>query len=192
MVEARGRGEGQAVGRLKPRPAVRAADEFLRQAEFELRMLRQVAERADAERLRALLAHRQRIAVIKAERHRHAEAERRERPVQVREAGIAFQLEDLLGDGARVFRVEVDRAGLERRIENAGVAQAGPVYAAAGRAQDDFAEDVGLGEALGADGQRFRMDGKNTAGKQKPEPIHAARSSLFAPASRNCSAARLA
>ena len=147
---------------------------------------------ADAERLRALLAHRQRVAVVEAERHRGAESQRRERAVQRLQPGAAFELEDLLGDGAGVFGIQVDRAGLERRVEDAGIAEAGPVHRVAGGAHDDLAQDVGLGKALGADLEGFSLRGEKKCREKKQKPFHAARSSFFAPASRNCSAARLA
>ena len=101
-------------------------------------MLRQVAKRADAERLRALLAHRQRVAVVEAERHRDAEPQPGERAVQLREARIAVKLEDLFRDGAGVFRIKIDRAGFERRVQDPGVTEAGPVHRIARRPDDDL------------------------------------------------------
>ena len=45
MIEARRRRVRQAIRRLQPRPAVGAADEFLRQPELQLRMAREIAQR---------------------------------------------------------------------------------------------------------------------------------------------------
>ncbi len=121
-------------------------------------MLREVAERAHAERLRAVFAHRERVAVVEAERHRGAEAERRERAVEFGKARVPFELENFLRDRAGVFRIEVDRPGLERCVQDAGIAQARPVHGTVSRGTDqDLAQDVGLGEALGADAQRLSI-----------------------------------
>ena len=59
-------------------------------------------------------------------------------------------MHNLCGDGPRVLRVDVDGAGLECGEDDTGIAKAGLVLAA-GRAREDFAKDVRLGEALGAD-----------------------------------------
>src|SRR5262249_56115325 len=85
VVQARGRRVGKPVRGLQPRPAVGPADELLRQAELEAGALREVRERADAERLRAVLPPRQPLAVVEPEPHRYAEALRGEPPVELAE-----------------------------------------------------------------------------------------------------------
>ncbi len=149
MVES-GRRLRQHVGRLQARPAVGAADEFLRQAELHLRMPGEVGEFRDAQGLRAILAHGERIAVVEAERDARLEPLRGERPVQLGKRRTSGQADDLGSDGAGVFGIDVDRAGLERGSDDAGVAEPRLVLTARGSRQD-LAEDVGLGEALGAD-----------------------------------------
>ncbi len=159
VVQARRRRERDGVGGFQPRPAIGAADEFLRQAELQARLPREIGQRADAEPLRRLFAHSQRIAVIETERHRGAQAERRERALQLRDARIAVELQDFLRDGAGVFRIEIDRTRFERRVQDARVAEPGAVHRAARRIahrlHDDFTEDVRLREALGTDAQRL-------------------------------------
>src|SRR5439155_9357351 len=109
----------QAVGCFQSRPAVGAADELLRQAELEPGVLREIRERTDAERLCALLAHRERVAVVEAEPHGYAEALGAERAVQLLHSRMAFELEDFLGDRPGVLGVKIDRAGLQRGEDDA-------------------------------------------------------------------------
>ena len=157
MIESRRRGVGHPVRRLQSRPAVAAADELLRQAELQARVLGKVRERADPERLRAVLAHRERIGVVEAEPHRDAEALTCEGGIEILDARTAVDLEYLPRDRPRVFGVEVDRACLERREHDAGVAEARTVLdvnLAFDRPAQHLAQDVGLGKALGADAQR--------------------------------------
>ena len=153
VIEPRRRRLRQAVGALQSRPAVGAADELLRQAELERGMAREVGELGDAQGLRALPAHRERIGVVEAEPHARRETLWRQRGVQLLEVGIARQAHDLGGDRAGVLGIDVDGAGLQRGKHDAGIAEPGPVLAA-GRARQDLAEDVGLGKALGADVDR--------------------------------------
>ena len=129
-------------------------------------------ERADAERLRALLAHRERVAVVEAERHR-----RRRSPcgasarLSSSSAGIAVELEDLARDGAGVLGVQVDRAAPSARRTRCrccrGRAGARPRRPPRRGLAQDLAEDVGLGEPLRADlrrGSRLRR-GESTHGR---------------------------
>ena len=141
-------------------------------------MLRQVREPPDAERLCAIVAHRKRIGVVEAERHAGGEPLLRERAVQLLEGRLARKPHDLGGDGAGVLRVDIDGAGFQRREHDAGVAQARPVLAAGG-ARQDLAEDVGLGEALGADADRvlrLRPAGRRAnCGEQEQGELHRAK-----------------
>ena len=73
-----------------------------------------------------------------------------------------------------VFGIDVDRAGLERLREDRGVSEARLVDRArareAGSLGDDLAQDVGLGEALGAhaqDGLVRRRRARGEARKQE-------------------------
>src|SRR5258705_13767451 len=78
-------------------------------------------------------------------------------PIEIR---VAVELEDLLGDRAGIFRIQIDRAGLERGENDAGVAQTGSMLdrcLALHRLAQHFAEDIGLGKALGADAQRVGL-----------------------------------
>ena len=70
------------------------------------------------------LAHRQRIGVVEAERHRGLQAARREPAVELVEVGIALALEQLAHDRAGVLGIDVDRAARQRLLEDAGVAEA--------------------------------------------------------------------
>jgi len=87
--------------------------------------------------------------------HAEREAVRREGAIQRHHAGLAFEPENFPGDGAGVLRVDVDRACLQRGEDDAGVAE--PRLQLPGRgARQDFAQDVGLGEALGSDFEGLR------------------------------------
>src|SRR5439155_22612231 len=177
-----------------PRPAVGAAEEFLRQAELQSRMFREVRKRADPERARSILAHREGIGVVEAEPHCDTDALRSESGIEILDAGIALDLEDRSRDRPRVFGVEVDRAGPERGEHDPGVAQAGPVLdgnLAFDRPAQHLAEDVGLGKALGADAQRVRLRGqREEQRKERENPTHSTAAGEISP--RNCNAASLA
>src|SRR5439155_80619 len=193
VIEPRRRGVGHLVYRLQPRPAVAAADEFLRQAELQAWMFREVRKRADPQRLGAVLAHRERVAVVEAEPHRDAEALRSEGGVEILDARIALDLQDLPRDRPRVLGVEIDRAGPERGEDDAGVTQAGPVLdgdLAFDRPAQHLTEDVGLGKALGADAQRVGLRRQREEQREERERPHCTAAGEISP--RNCSAASLA
>ena len=71
----------QAVATLQACPAVGAAQKLLRQAEFQLRMLGEIAQPADAKLLGALLAHGEPVGIVEAERHAGRQARGGERAV---------------------------------------------------------------------------------------------------------------
>src|SRR5438477_7804418 len=194
VIETRGCRVGQPVRGLQSRPTVPTADEFLRQAELQARVPREVRERADPERLRAVLAHRERVSVVEAEPHRDTEALRREGVIEIPDARITVDLEDLPRDRPRVFGVEVDRAGLARGEHDAGVAEARSVLDgdfAFDRPAQHLAEDVGLGKALGADAQRVGVHRqRDEQREEREEPRHSTAAGEISP--RNCSAASLA
>ena len=164
MVEATRLGEGQPVGRLQRRPAVGTREELVRQTEPQLCRFgfAQIGDARDAELLCLRLEHRQRISVVEAERHRHFQAVRREPAVQLGKRRIAFALQQFANDRAGVLGINVDRSRRERLLEDPGVAQALLVLGGdAGVLQgltNDLAEDVRLGEALRADGERRRRN----------------------------------
>ena len=78
VIEAARRRERQLVRALQSGPAVGAADELLRQPEPQLRMRLQIGQAGDAFGARVVAAHRQRVGVVEAERHRDREPHRRE------------------------------------------------------------------------------------------------------------------
>jgi hypothetical protein len=146
----------QRVGARQRGPAVRARDEFLRQPERKPGMARNIGQSAHAEALGLRLAHRQSVGVVETQAHRRAQPIGGKPAIEFLQRERAFDLEDFTRDGAAVLRVQVDGTGLERRIDNAGIAQPRPVLGAAGHAlRDDLAENVGFGEAFRADAQRF-------------------------------------
>ena len=87
--------------------------------------------------------------------------------------------EQLEGDGAGVLRVDVDRARLERRVQDGRVAQALLVHRL-GRPRlrrglrHDLAQDVGLGEALRAYAE-VPCDHANAGSEKSIARIHALR-----------------
>ena len=123
----------------------------------------EVAQALDPETLAVGLAHRQRITVDEAQRHGHAQPLFGQLGAHGRQIGGFGVLEDLGVDGAQVLRVDVDRARLERLVHHGGVAQALAVFRGAmqpGGLRDDLAEDVRLGEALGAHLERRTLCGR--------------------------------
>ena len=73
MIEAARCRERQIVCALQSRPAIGAADELLRQAQVQLGMRFQIGQAGDAFGACVVAAHRQRVGVVEAERHRDRE-----------------------------------------------------------------------------------------------------------------------
>ena len=152
--------ERQPVSLLERRPAVPAIEKFLRQPERESGVPCQSGNAADAIALRRCLRHRERISVAETERHRCRKPDGRERAIDIGQRGAGFAAEQLERDRSRVFRIDVDRATFQRGEYDCGIAEpwleGDPrLTGFAGCLRDDFAEDVGLGKALGAD-REFR------------------------------------
>jgi hypothetical protein len=164
----------QPVVAREPRPAVGAADELVRQAQHQVRVRRQVADARDGLAARGFIAHRQRIAVLEAQRHRHAQPQRAELAAHRGEVGGLCVAQDLGVDRAQVLGIQVDGAGFERLVDDRGVAQARPVLglrtARAGRLRHDLAQDVGLGEALGAHHESLAAQGGAAGSRRQREP----------------------
>ena len=83
----------------------------------------EIGEARDSLRARIVAAHRQRVGVVEPERHGDREAHRRELGVELRQRRHRVELQDLLGDRAGVFGVDVDAAGRERVQHDRGVAE---------------------------------------------------------------------
>jgi hypothetical protein len=174
MVEA-GRRRRQCIGLAQRRPAVGTLQELVRQTELQRPALRRgkVGDARNAQALRLRFAHRQRIGVVEAERHRRHQAARRQPAVELLERRVALALEQLTHDRAGVLGIEVDRPAGECLLEDAGVAQALAMHRRpAGSDQglgDDLAEHVRLGEALRTDdhaGLFGRREGLATGDEQ--------------------------
>jgi len=163
----------QPVEALQSGPTVRASDEFLRQAELQLRIARQVRQRVNSQLLGAIFPHRERISVIETERHARDQPLRRQGPVQLVQPPAAAQPDHLGGNGAGVFRINVDGTGLQRRDDDAGIAEA-RLQLAAARTGQDLAEDIGLGEALRADSHRVLRLRRADAGEEEDQRLHRA------------------
>ena len=177
----------QAVARGQPGPAVGAAQKFLRQRDPQIGLRAQVGDAAQPALARQRLGGGQRVAVGKTQRHtvRQPQARQFARDGLGRAAG--GQLEDFLLDGAQVFGIDVDRAGLERLQHHRRVAQARPVFGAhagcARRLRDDLAQDIAFGKALGADHHALvGLRNHHAAGQehQKQERLAHARQALAA------------
>ena len=144
----------------------------MRHGDDEFGVLREVADGLDAQLRRLRGGHRQRIGVLKAERHADPQAQRLEIAPHRGQVGRLRVLQDLGVDGAAVLGVDVDRAGLQRLEHDRGVAQALPVLGLGVRRsglRDHLAEDVRLGEALGADRQRVAVGGVRCRTEQRGE-----------------------
>ncbi|MNK94501.1 hypothetical protein D3C87_1147030 [compost metagenome] len=154
----------QAITRGQAWPAVDPADEFMRQAEFQGRVLGQLRQAGDGF---FIVAHCQRIRIVKAQRHGHAQSQRRQLAPHLRQVDGFVVLEDFAADGAHVFGIHVDAARLQRGQHDGRVAQALAVLrldVRRGALLEDFAEDVRFREALRAHLQGATILGKGGHG----------------------------
>ena len=131
----------------------------------------EIGQPRDVPSSRVVGAHRQRVGIVEAQRHRDGEPHRRELGVELGQRRHAVELQDFLGDRAGVFGIDVDAAGRERVQHDGRVAQALAVRRArlAGGLRgllEDLAEDVRLGEALGADIEGRRRERNRSAGER--------------------------
>ena len=98
----------QAVGRLQARPAVAPPQKLMRQPEPQRGVPRQVGELADAQPVRVLAPHAERVTVAETERNRRCEPEGCEAAVDLREIQPLLGLEDFARDSSGVFGIEID------------------------------------------------------------------------------------
>ena len=153
----------QAVSLLQPRPAVVALKELVRQTEPQLGMLGEVADRVQAKSLRFAVEQSKRVGVVESEQHRHAEPERLQPTIERCEVG-RLGLEQLARNRSGVVGIEIDASALERFEQDGRVAHALFVndlaFARSTRCLSrNLAEDVGLGEAFGADDEFVGVGG---------------------------------
>lgn len=145
------RGMAERVAPRQARPAIGAAKEFMRQAQPQLRMLSQIAQGADAQPLRIVGAHGERIAVVEAERHADADAEFGQPPAGFLGGHGCILLQDFALDGACVFGIDIDAPCTQCLEHDGRVAQALPVLdgrMGCSGPRHDFTKDVGFGKAL--------------------------------------------
>ena len=159
VVQARGH-VGQGVGLGQPAPAIRATQKFVGQTQLERWVAGQLAEGAHAKCLCPCLGHGQRVAVVKAQRHAHAQSQRNQRAAHLVQGHGLGIFENLQTDRARVLGVHVNGTGAQRLINNGRVTQALQNHRGFYQMRgcllcDHLRQDVGLGEALGADTQRL-------------------------------------
>src|SRR6185312_16524411 len=109
--------------------AVLPLHEFVGKAEAHFRVCTQFGNAADTQGLRARLAYAQRIGVVETQPIRDADAQRLQACPQGRDVGVRRDvLEQLLGQGAGVFRVDVDVAVQQGSPEDAGATQLALVH----------------------------------------------------------------
>ena len=123
----------------------------------------EVREPGDALGARVVAAERDGVGVVEPQRHADGKPHRSELGVELGQRRNRLELEDLLGDRAGVLGVYVDAAGGERIQHDRRVAEPLAVRRrclARGLCAllDDLAQDVRLGEALRADGERRRRN----------------------------------
>ena len=116
----------------------------------------EIREPRDCQRLGAVRAHCQGVSVAESERHARCQPQWGQELIEFREARHTLQAQQLEGDGPGVFGVRMDRAALQRGEQDRGVAEplavAHPGFTCCRHgAGHDLGQDVGLGEALGAD-----------------------------------------
>ena len=144
----------QAVAGAQAGPAVGAVHHLVAEHESQLGMRGEIGDAADAQRGGARLGHRQRVAVVEAERPASA---RRPRAASTSASGRSADLvaQDLLRQRPGVLGVDVDGAGLERAEDDLGAAELAAVLDGQRRAAhqrgDHLAQDHRLGEALRRD-----------------------------------------
>ena len=114
---------GQSVTRCQAAPAVGAANEFIRQTQFELRLPRQIRERFHLQSISVSDPHRERVAVVKAKWNRRGETQGLQCGVDLRERFQIRSFQNLQRNRSAVFGIQVNRAGLERRVHDGGIAQ---------------------------------------------------------------------
>jgi len=146
----------QVVGAAQGGPAVLAVHKLVRKTERQIRVLRQVADRLDVKAVSLFFAHGEGVGVVEAQRLGHAQAALAERRAQA-VAGDVFAGQQLLQDGAGIFRIGVDLAVAQGVPQEARAAKLIAVPdAKAGFAKQlrhHRAQQHVLGELLGADGE---------------------------------------
>jgi len=169
VVKAVALGAAQPVSRAQARPAIGAIHELVAETKAQPGMAAQVGNGLDPESVGLLGAHAQRIGVVEAQWRGYRQPVFGECAAQSIEVSVG-QLQDFPGKGAGVFRVGVDFAFQQRAPDDAGAAEAAPVfYRVTGFARGesgDFAENHRLGEGFGAHRQRF-AGVAGEAGKQQ-------------------------
>ena len=104
-------------------PAVGAVQELVAERQPQLGMRPQVRDRPDAEPVRGLLAHPDRVGVVEPQRPGHLDPAGRQRPADVVVRPQPVAGEDLARDGARVFGVNVDFTRREGAPDDARAAE---------------------------------------------------------------------
>ena len=157
MIEAGRRRERQRVSLTQRAPAIGAREELVRQTQAQTAGfggIGQVGQARDAAPRRFVFTQCQRVGVVETERHRHLELARCQQRIELIQRRVVLPLQHLARNRAGVFGVDIDCTRAQRLFENAGVAQTllvgGGDAVCLQRLAHDLAEDVGLGEALGA------------------------------------------
>ncbi len=114
---------GQPVAVPQPRPAVGPVHEFIAEAEAQLREAAQVGDFGQAHFAAGLPAHADGIVVIEPQGVGHLKTVIGEDAAQGRVVGDVFTGQDFPGEGAGIFRVEIDGAAAQSVPENPGAAQ---------------------------------------------------------------------
>ncbi len=155
MIEALHVGLRQAVARPQRGPAVPPLHELAGEPEAQLGVAPQVRQGRDAQALDGLGPHADRVGVVEAERAGHADRAGSEGRADGRLVAQLLIGQDLLRDGARVLRVDIELPAFQRVEEDARAADLAPVYGLGagglGEQPRDLAQDHRLGELLRAD-----------------------------------------
>ncbi len=109
---------GQLVTRGQRSPAVASIEKLVRQAELQLRMRAQIADRSNVASRGGVASHDQRVSVVEAEFIGNPDAESGEFSPKRLERNNARRFQNLFGDRPGVFGIERDLAGAERFPEN--------------------------------------------------------------------------
>ena len=146
----------QRICAFEQRPPVLAVQEFLRHSQFQFGLTGKTANARNAELRGAHIKHGERVSIVESQRHRRPQAERRKLEVERGEIAGPILFQQLEPYSPGIFRINIYTPALQRRKQYSGIAQ--PLFVHhllfigthCGLSQD-FPENVGFGEALGAD-----------------------------------------
>src|SRR6266568_981457 len=134
-------------------PAILSIQKFVGQPKLQFRMISKIADCTKTELVGTALRHHERVGIVEAERLGRADPGLGQLSCYLFERQWSGPLQNLLRDGAGVFRIKVDLSAAKRFPKNDGATHPLPMLnrnsSINQTALRNFAEDIGLGEFLG-------------------------------------------